>query len=128
MKAVSSIRRAAQIREIFWPILGRLKGVDEFFDREFANAEPMVRDVCTYVLASGGKRLRPGLVLLISRMLSYTGERDIRYGAVIEMIHTATLIHDDIIDESDLRRGRPTANSKWGNQTTVLVGQFRMLF
>jgi len=124
MKAVSSIRRAAQIREIFWPILGRLKGVDEFFDREFENTEPMVRDVCTYVLGSGGKRLRPGLVLLISRMLSYTGERDIRYGAVIEMIHTATLIHDDIIDESDLRRGRPTANSKWGNQTTVLVGDW----
>jgi len=124
MKAVSSLRRASQVREIFWPILGRLKDVDTFFDREFAHAEPMVRDVCTYVLGSGGKRLRPALVLLISRMLSYTGERDVRYGAVIEMIHTATLIHDDIIDESDLRRGRPTANNKWGNQPTVLVGDW----
>ncbi len=84
----------------------------------------MVREVCTYVLGSGGKRLRPALVLLISRMLSYTGERDVRYGAVVEMIHTATLIHDDIIDGSDLRRGRPTANSRWGNQTTVLVGDW----
>jgi len=124
MKAVSSIRRAEQIREIFWPILGRLDDVDAFFDREFKRAEPMVRDVCTYVLGSGGKRLRPALVLLISRMLSYTGERDVRYGAVVEMIHTATLIHDDIIDGSDLRRGRPTANSRWGNQTTVLVGDW----
>jgi octaprenyl-diphosphate synthase len=124
MKAVSSLRRSAQIREIFWPILGRLKNVEEFFDREFEHTEPMVRDVCTYVLGSGGKRLRPALVLLISRMLSYTGERDVRYGAVIEMIHTATLIHDDIIDGSDLRRGRPTANSRWGNQTTVLVGDW----
>ncbi len=124
MKAVSSLRRSAKIREIFWPVLGRLKEVDAFFDREFKNTEPMVRDVSTYVLDSGGKRLRPALVLLISRMLSYTGERDIRYGAIIEMIHTATLIHDDIIDGSDLRRGRPTANSRWGNQTTVLVGDW----
>jgi octaprenyl-diphosphate synthase len=124
MKAVSSLQRAAQIREIFWPVLNRLKEVDDFFDREFEHAEPMVRDVCSYVLGSGGKRLRPALVLLISRMLSYTGERAVRYGAVVEMIHTATLIHDDIIDESDLRRGRPTANSRWGNQTTVLVGDW----
>jgi octaprenyl-diphosphate synthase len=124
MKAVSSFRRAEQIREIFWPILGRLDDVEVFFEREFAHAEPMVRDLCTYVLGSGGKRLRPALVLLISRMLSYSGERDVRYGAVVEMIHTATLIHDDIIDGSNLRRGRPTANSRWGNQTTVLVGDW----
>lgn len=124
MRVVPSLRRASQVREIFWPILGRLKDVEKFFAREFEAAEPMVRDVCTYVLGSGGKRLRPSLVLLISRMLGYTGERDIRYGAVVEMIHTATLIHDDIIDGSDLRRGRPTANSRWGNQTTVLVGDW----
>jgi octaprenyl-diphosphate synthase len=124
MKAVSSLRRASQIREIFWPVRDRLKDVESFFEREFEHSEPMVRDLCTYVLGSGGKRLRPALVLLISRMLSYSGERDVRYGAVIEMIHTATLIHDDIIDGSDLRRGRPTANSRWGNQTTVLVGDW----
>jgi octaprenyl-diphosphate synthase len=121
---VSSFRRAAQIRQVFWPILDRLDEVDRFFTREFERAQPMVGEVGTYVLGSGGKRLRPALVLLISRMLSYTGERDVRYGAVVEMIHTATLIHDDIIDESDLRRGRPTANSRWGNQTTVLVGDW----
>jgi len=124
MKAVSSLQRSAQIREIFWPIMGRLKNVEEFFNREFETTEPMVRDVCTYVLGSGGKRLRPALVLLISRMLSYKGERDVRYGSIIEMIHTATLVHDDIIDGSDLRRGRPTANNRWGNQTTVLVGDW----
>lgn len=84
----------------------------------------MVREVATYVLGSGGKRLRPALVLLVSRMLGYKGERDVRYGAVIEMIHTATLIHDDIIDGSDLRRGKPTANNTWGNETTVLVGDW----
>jgi octaprenyl-diphosphate synthase len=105
-------------------VLERLEEVDGFFVREFERAQPMVRDVATYVLGSGGKRLRPAFVLLVSRMLGYTGERDIRYGAVVEMIHTATLIHDDIIDESDLRRGQPTANNTWGNQTTVLVGDW----
>jgi octaprenyl-diphosphate synthase len=124
MKAASSLRRAAQIREIFWPVLGRLQEVETFFDREFERAEPIVREVGAYLLSSGGKRLRPALVLLISRMLSYSGERDVRYGAVVEMIHTATLIHDDIIDGSDLRRGRPTANNRWGNQTAVLVGDW----
>ena len=125
MKAtVSSLKQARQIRQVFGPVLDRLDEVEKFFDREFKAAQPMVRDVATYVLGSGGKRLRPALVLLVSRMLGYKGERDVRYAAVLEMIHTATLIHDDIIDESDLRRGHPTANNTWGNQTTVLVGDW----
>ena len=125
MKAtVSSLRQARQIRQVFGPVLDRLDEVDVFFDREFEGAQPMVRDVARYVLDSGGKRLRPALVLLVSRMLGYKGERDVRYAAVVEMIHTATLIHDDIIDGSDLRRGHPTANNTWGNQTSVLVGDW----
>jgi len=125
MKAtVSSLKQARQIRQVFGPVLDRLEGVEAFLDREFGGTEPMVRDVATYVLGSGGKRLRPALVLLVSRMLGYKGERDIRYAAVVEMIHTATLIHDDIIDGSDLRRGNPTANNTWGNQTSVLVGDW----
>ena len=125
MKAtVSSLKQARQIRQVFGPVLDRLDEVEKFFGREFKAAQPMVRDVATYVLGSGGKRLRPALVLLVSRMLGYKGERDVRYAAVLEMIHTATLIHDDIIDESDLRRGQPTANNTWGNQTTVLVGDW----
>jgi octaprenyl-diphosphate synthase len=125
MKAtVSSLKQARQIRQVFGPVLDRLEEVEAFFEREFDDAQPMVRDVVTYVLGSGGKRLRPALVLLVSRMLGYKGERDVRYAAVVEMIHTATLIHDDIIDGSDLRRGYPTANNTWGNQTTVLVGDW----
>ena len=125
MKAtVSSLRQARQIREVFGPVLERLDQVEEFFAREFERAQPMVREVATYVLGNGGKRLRPAFVLLVSRMLGYTGERDVRYGAVVEMIHTATLIHDDIIDESDLRRGQPTASKMWGNETSVLVGDW----
>ncbi len=125
MKAtVTSLRQVRQIKQVFGPVLDRLELVDQFFTTEFSHAQPMVRDVATYVLGSGGKRLRPALVLLVSRMLGYKGERDIRYAAVLEMIHTATLIHDDIIDGSDLRRGKPTANHTWGNQTTVLVGDW----
>ncbi len=112
------------MREVFGPVSDRLQEVDTFLARELARAEPMVSEVAEYVLGAGGKRLRPALVLLIARMLGYAGDRDVRYGAVVEMIHTATLIHDDIIDESDLRRGRPTANHRWGNQTTVLVGDW----
>jgi octaprenyl-diphosphate synthase len=125
MKAtVSSLKQARQIRQVFGPVLDRLEEVEAFLEREFEGAQPMVREVVTYVLGSGGKRLRPALVLLVSRMLGYKGERDVRYAAVVEMIHTATLIHDDIIDGSDLRRGSPTANNTWGNQTSVLVGDW----
>jgi octaprenyl-diphosphate synthase len=121
---VTSISDARHIRQVFAPVSERLKDVDQFLSKELGRAQPMVREVAGYVLAGGGKRLRPALVLLISRMLGAVGERDIRYGAVVELIHTATLIHDDIIDESDLRRGQPTANNRWGNQTTVLVGDW----
>jgi len=122
--SVHSIRQARQIRQVFGGVQDRLRDVEAFLDREMENAMPLVGKVAGYVLGSGGKRIRPALVLLISRMLGYGGERDVRYAAVIELIHTATLIHDDIIDQSDLRRGKATANNKWGNQTTVLVGDW----
>ncbi len=121
---VTSLNQARQIKQVFGPVKERLTDVESFLEREIGSSEPMVRDVTSYVMGSGGKRLRPSLVLLVSRMLGYSGERDVRYAAVVEMIHTATLIHDDIIDESDLRRGKPTANTTWGNQTTVLVGDW----
>lgn len=121
---VRSLRQAKQVREVFGPIADRLEAVESFIARELGSAQPMVSEVAGYVLSSGGKRIRPALVLLISKALGASGERDIRYGAVVEFIHSATLIHDDIIDESDLRRGRPTANKRWGNQTTVLVGDW----
>ncbi|MCD4751373.1 MAG: polyprenyl synthetase family protein [Thermoanaerobaculales bacterium] len=122
--AVSTLRDAIRIREVFEPISPRLELVEQFFLRELEGALPMVREVGSYVLGGGGKRLRPALVLLVSRMLGYSGDRDVRYGAVVEFIHTATLIHDDIIDGSDLRRGQPTANRRWSNEITVLVGDW----
>ena len=121
---VHSLHEAQKVREVFGPVLPRLQEVESFLAHELGHSLPMVTDVAGYVLGSGGKRLRPALVLLIARMLGYSGQRDVRYGAIVELIHTATLIHDDIIDESDLRRGRPTANRQWGNQTAVLVGDW----
>ena len=88
-----------------------------------AGLEPTIDGIGTYLASGGGKRLRPALLLLSSRLLGYDeGEKDVRYAAVIEFIHTATLVHDDIIDEARLRRGRTSAHARWGNNLTVLFG------
>jgi len=84
----------------------------------------LVDQVATYIIHSGGKRLRPLLVLLAARACGYTGSQHIEGAAVIEFIHTATLLHDDVVDGSSLRRGRETANEVFGNATSVLVGDF----
>ncbi|MFP3427777.1 polyprenyl synthetase family protein, partial [Pseudoalteromonas sp. SIMBA_162] len=77
-----------------------------------------------YIIQSGGKRLRPVLVLLAARALGYQGEKHVHLAALIEFMHTSTLLHDDVVDESSLRRGRSTANDTWGNAPSVLVGDF----
>lgn len=84
----------------------------------------LVNQLSTYIINSGGKRMRPLLALLIARACDYNGKRHIDIAAIIEFIHTATLLHDDVVDESDLRRGKDTANNVWGNQAAVLVGDF----
>jgi octaprenyl-diphosphate synthase len=85
---------------------------------------PTIGQIGDYLVEGGGKRIRPALLLLASRVLGYQGERDVRYAAVIEFIHTATLVHDDIIDAAELRRGRPSVNRRWGNELTVLFGDY----
>ena len=84
----------------------------------------LVENIGHYIVEGGGKRLRPLLCLLSARALGYSGERHIELAAVIEFLHTATLLHDDVVDVSALRRGRPTANAHWGNAPSVLVGDF----
>lgn len=84
----------------------------------------LVENIGHYIVDAGGKRLRPLLVLLIARSLSYSGSQHINMAAIIEFIHTATLLHDDVVDMSALRRGRATANAQWGNAPSVLVGDF----
>ena len=102
----------------------RLDLVEQFIAAEVAGGPAAVQEAGRYVIESGGKRLRPGLLLVVARMLGYRGDDDVRYAAVIEMIHTATLVHDDIIDHASVRRGRATANDRWGNQFTVLLGDW----
>ena len=84
----------------------------------------LINKMASYIIESGGKRLRPMLVLLCARACGYTGEKHALVAAIIEFIHTATLLHDDVVDESSLRRGHETANSIWGNESSVLVGDF----
>jgi octaprenyl-diphosphate synthase len=98
--------------------------VEGFIADQLAAGPAPVRETGSYVLEAGGKRLRPAILLVVSRLLGYRGEHDIRYGAIVEMIHTATLVHDDIIDSATVRRGRVTANHRWGNQLTVLLGDW----
>jgi octaprenyl-diphosphate synthase len=83
-----------------------------------------VAEISRYLLEGGGKRLRPALLLLSSGYAGYRGDSAIRLGAVVELIHSATLIHDDVIDGANTRRGRPSANSKWGNHRSVLAGDW----
>src|SRR5262245_10202716 len=83
-----------------------------------------ISDITHYVLSSGGKRIRPVLLILSARLCNYVGERIYALSAVIEFIHTATLLHDDVIDNSHLRRGHPTVNSRWGNEISILIGDY----
>ncbi len=85
---------------------------------------PLIPELARHLIAAGGKRIRPMLTLLAARMCGYRGRRHIGLATAVEFIHTATLLHDDVVDESGLRRGNPTANSVWGNKAPVLVGDF----
>lgn len=96
---------------------------DVIIDRMESPVE-MIPNLAGHLINSGGKRIRPMLTLAAAKMCGYKGEAQLKLAAAVEFIHTATLLHDDVIDESDLRRGSPTANTIWGNQASVLVGDF----
>jgi len=92
--------------------------------REATSSVSTITEIAEYLRGGGGKRIRPSLLLLAAHTLGYFGPGAIRLGAVVEMVHTATLVHDDIIDGADLRRGRPSANTTWGNEKCVLAGDW----
>ena len=100
------------------------KAVNQLILARLSSDVALINELGRYIINSGGKRLRPLLVLLSSRACGYQGEHHIELAAVIEFIHTATLLHDDVVDASDLRRGNETANAIWGNEAAVLVGDF----
>jgi octaprenyl-diphosphate synthase len=101
-----------------------MKAVNRLISTSLASDVDLVSQVAEYIVMSGGKRLRPMIVLLASRALGYGGEQHIRAATIIEFIHTATLLHDDVVDSSERRRGKDSANSVFGNQASVLVGDF----
>ena len=105
-------------------IAGDMVEVDRVIAQRLNTGVPLVSQVSQYIISAGGKRLRPALLLLMAGALGYNGDQRFNLAAVVEFIHTATLLHDDVVDESTLRRGRATANESFGNPASVLVGDF----
>jgi len=101
-----------------------LGAIEREFGRDTVSGVEAITEIGEYLRNGGGKRIRPALLLLSSKLFDYEGRGAIRLGAVVEIIHTATLVHDDIIDEADTRRGRPAANTQWGNSKCVLAGDW----
>lgn len=112
------------LSQIFEPIRADLELVDREFARQVQSQVELIPKIGRYIQTSGGKRLRPAVLLMAARLAGYQGERAVTYAAVVEFIHTATLVHDDIIDDSELRRGRLAVHSRWGNDITVLLGDY----
>jgi len=107
------------------PAIGAdMAAVDRVLRASLASDVVLIRQVAEYIIGGGGKRLRPALLLLCAKATGYQGTQHHTLAAVIEMIHTATLLHDDVVDESDMRRGHATANAEFGNAASVLVGDF----
>ncbi|HEX4485214.1 MAG TPA: polyprenyl synthetase family protein [Terriglobales bacterium] len=111
-------------KEIFEMLREDLAAIEREFGRDTVSDVEAITEIGEYLRQGGGKRLRPALLLLASKLFNYEGRGAIRLGAVVEIIHTATLVHDDIIDEAQTRRGRPAANTQWGNSKCVLAGDW----
>ena len=112
------------LEQIRAPVADDLEAVDRVIVARLASDVVLVNQVAHYIVGSGGKRLRPLSVLLAARACGYPGSKHVEAAAIIEFIHTATLLHDDVVDGSNLRRGRDTANHVWGNEASVLVGDY----
>lgn len=115
---------ANPLAEILSPVQADMRAVDATIRARLSSDIALIGTIGEHIVGGGGKRLRPAILLLIARAAGYTGQHHVLLAAVIEFIHTATLLHDDVVDESDLRRGRPTSNAAFGNAASVLVGDF----
>jgi octaprenyl-diphosphate synthase len=112
------------VKEVFELLRDDLAAIEREFGRDTVSDVRAITEIGEHLRAGGGKRIRPALLLLAARLFDYEGRGAIRLGAVVEIIHTATLVHDDIIDEAQTRRGRPAANTQWGNSKCVLAGDW----
>ena len=116
--------KKASLKKLQSLVADDLSKVNKVIVDRMSSRVPLIPELAGHLVASGGKRLRPLMTLASAHMCGYSGERHIQLAACVEFIHTATLLHDDVVDESDLRRGNATANALWGNQASVLVGDF----
>jgi len=119
-----SLAPVASLPQIQALVADDMAAVNALIRARLASDVVLINQISEHIIAAGGKRLRPMLVLLAARALGYGGSDHVQTAAIIEFIHTSTLLHDDVVDESDLRRGRKTANALWGNAASVLVGDF----
>ena len=126
MAAVDPVggKSVAGLKEIVALVEDDLVRVEQLFEQQVQSDVRLLAEIGRYVREGGGKRVRPALLLLACRLAGYRGDRAILLASVVEFIHTATLLHDDIIDEATMRRGRRSVNSRWGNDVTVLLGDF----
>lgn len=124
MQDTRTLDPKALVKALFAPIAEDMAAVDAIIRKELDSDVPRMREIGEHITSAGGKRMRPALLMLICRALGYEGELHRYLGATIELLHTATLMHDDVVDESAMRRGKPTANAIWGNGVAVLVGDF----
>jgi octaprenyl-diphosphate synthase len=111
-------------KEVFDLLRDDLVAIEDEFGRDTVSGVQAITEIGEYLRGGGGKRIRPALLLLAAKLFDYQGRGAVRLGAVVEIIHTATLVHDDIIDEAKTRRGRPAANTQWGNSKCVLAGDW----
>ncbi len=119
-----STQAIATAKEVFDLLRDDLLSIEQELVRDSVSNVSAITEISDYLREAGGKRIRPSLLLLAARALNYQGRSATRLGAVVEMVHTATLVHDDIIDAADTRRGRPSANTTWGNSKCVLAGDW----
>ncbi len=113
-----------EIQDVYSLVADDRQAVDELIQRRLHSEVELINQIGHYIVNSGGKRVRPMLVLLVARAFGYEGGDHHELAAIVEFIHTATLLHDDVVDASELRRGHETANAVWGNEASVLVGDF----
>jgi octaprenyl-diphosphate synthase len=124
VKKVLSTSSTINGKEIFDLLRDDLAAIEEEFGRDTVSKVGAITEIGEYLRAGGGKRIRPALLLLSAKLLNYNGTGAVKLASVVEIIHTATLVHDDIIDEAQTRRGRPAANTQWGNAKCVLAGDW----
>jgi octaprenyl-diphosphate synthase len=120
----TSVSAIAAAKEVFDLLRDDLLAIEREFQRDAVSGVEVITEIGEYLREGGGKRIRPALLLLSAKLCGYEGRGAVRLGSVVEIVHTATLVHDDIIDEAVIRRGRPSATTKWGNSKCVLAGDW----